>query len=192
MISLTGKTSYIQHISSLDFFFLNLCQYTNSDTQSNQLKLFKNSSELWSCGLFTKYWKLICKILLAMKCFVTHLMKIWNWWVIYNWDHEQQQVLKLRPLYIVDDGSKIIHYLNMDSITQKLFKQMKISKTYFNLFIWNKTFKPKTEKMGQRNRSQRNKQTRNSILMLCRYSWQHTVWRLVLLSAQEFDSCSGW
>lgn len=49
-------------------------------------------------------------------------MKIWNWWVIYNWDHEQQQVLKLRPLYIVDDGSKIIHYLNMDSITQKLFK----------------------------------------------------------------------
>lgn len=148
--------------------------------------------ELWSCGLFPKYWKLICKILLAMKCFVTHLMKIWNWWVIYNWDHEQQQVLKFRPLYIVDDGSKIIHYLNMDSITQKLFKQMKISKTYFNLFIWNKTFKPKTEKMGQRNRSQRNKQTRNSILMLCRYSWQHTVRRLVLLSAQEFDSCSGW
>lgn len=59
------------------------------------------------------------------------------------------------------------------TITQKLFKQMKIIKTYYNLFIWNKTFEPKTEKLGQGNRSQRNKQTQNSILMLCRYSRQH-------------------
>lgn len=122
-------------------------------------------------------------------------MKNGNWWVIYNWDHEQQNSLECGPQYIMDDGCRIRYYLNIDlmtqTIAQKLFKQMKMIKTFYNLFIWNKTFEPKKEKLGQGNRSQRNKQTQNSILMLCRYSRQHAVRRLAMLSAQEYDSCSG-
>lgn len=101
-------------------------------------------------------------------------MKNWNWWVTYKWDHEQH-ILIFEPLYITDDGCKIIHYLWTHQTSQKLFKQMKTSETPFNLFISNKTFKPKTEKLGQRNISQRDTETQNSILMLCRYSWRHVV-----------------